>query len=36
VLRLEQTPDALADDQVILGEDDPERHARRIRRCPSH
>jgi hypothetical protein len=35
VPRLEQTPDALADDQVILGEDDPERHVRRIRRCPS-
>jgi hypothetical protein len=35
MLRLEQPSNALADDQVILGEDDPDRHARRIRRCPS-
>ena len=31
-LRLEQTPDALADEVVILGEHEPDRHGQRIRR----
>ena len=31
-LRLEQPPDALADEVVVLGEHEPDRHGARIRR----
>jgi hypothetical protein len=31
-LRLEQAPDAFADEIVVLGEHEPDRHGRRIRR----
>jgi hypothetical protein len=34
-LRLEQPPDALADDVVVLREHHADRHSRRIRWCPS-
>ena len=34
-LGAEEPLDTLADDQVIICEDDPDRHGRRIRRCSS-